>query len=288
MLRRQKSGSVVCPGCGKLVGVNDEACWSCGRRNPGLWGYAPLLRQLGRDLGFAKITLTGCAILYLATLLYDPGQIGMGGLFGLVSPSGESLYAFGAAGTFPVLQMGRWWTLLSAGWLHGGLLHIGFNMYWLALLAPQVAELYGPGRMVIVYTVASVVGFLASSLAVFSPAFLSWVMGGGAPLTVGASAAIFGLLGALVAYGRKGSSHVSRQSWTLAIFLFVFGLLMPAVDNWAHLGGFLGGYAMAAILDPHKPERGDHLIAAILCLAATAAAVGASLWFRELPPWVLR
>lgn len=286
-MRRQTSGSVVCPGCGKLVGVQDETCWSCGRRNPGLWGYAPLLRQLGQDLGFAKATLTGCALLYLGSLLYDPGNIGMGGLFGLVSPSPQSLYAFGAAGVGPVLQEGRWWTLLSAGWLHGGLLHIGFNMYWLTYLAPSVAQIYGAGRMVIIYTAASVLGFLASSLAVFAPGIFAWVMGRGAGITVGASAAIFGLLGALVAYGRKGSSHVGRQSWFLAIFLFVFGLVMPAVDNWAHLGGFLGGYGMATILDPQKPERGDHLIAALVCLVATAAAVGASLWYGA-PPWWLR
>ena len=55
MFKRQRTGSVVCASCGSLVGVNDEQCYSCGRRNPGLWGYAPLLRRLGNDLGFVSI-----------------------------------------------------------------------------------------------------------------------------------------------------------------------------------------------------------------------------------------
>ena len=53
MFKRQKTGSVVCASCGSLVGVNDEQCYNCGRRNPGLWGYGPLLRRLGTDFGSA-------------------------------------------------------------------------------------------------------------------------------------------------------------------------------------------------------------------------------------------
>ena len=52
MFKRQRTGSVVCASCGSLVGVNDDRCYTCGRRNPGLWGYGPLLRRLGNDLGF--------------------------------------------------------------------------------------------------------------------------------------------------------------------------------------------------------------------------------------------
>ena len=49
MFKRQRTGSVVCASCGSLVGVNDEQCYSCGRRNPGLWGFGPLLRHLGAE-----------------------------------------------------------------------------------------------------------------------------------------------------------------------------------------------------------------------------------------------
>jgi len=278
MFSRQSEGSVVCPSCGKLVGVRDERCWHCGRRNPGMWGFGPLVRRLGRDLGFVHVVTWGCVALYAATLISDVEGIGGGGFLGLLSPSRTALVVFGAAGPLPVLGLGRWWTLLSAGWLHGGLLHILFNLLWVRQLAPAIAAIYGPGRMVIVYTVASVVGFVFSSLSVFAPRLLAFVMGGGHPqgITIGASAAIFGLLGALIHYGQRGSSAVSRQAWGYAIVLFAFGLLIRGVDNWAHLGGFVGGWAAAKVLDPAKPERGDHLLIALLLLAATGASIVAS------------
>ena len=59
---------------------------------------------------------------------------------------------FGASGAYPVFGYGRWWTILSAGWLHGGALHILFNMMWVRQIGPAVADIYGAGRMVIIYT----------------------------------------------------------------------------------------------------------------------------------------
>jgi rhomboid protease GluP len=278
VLGRQTSGSVVCPTCGKLVGVADAACWNCGRPHPGMWGYAAVLRRLGRDLGFVEIVTGAAALLYLATLVADTSGIGFRGLQ-FLSPSRASLIVFGAAGPGPVLLADRWWTLLSAGWLHGSLIHIAFNLMWIRQLAPATAALYGPGRMVIVYTLSSVAGFAASSvLAAFAPGLVAQLMGGGHPqgITIGASAAIFGLLGALVHAGRRGSSEIGNQAWGYAIILFAFGLFLDGVDNWAHLGGFVGVWGAALALDPRKPERGDHLLAALLCLLLSAAAIVAS------------
>lgn len=274
MLRRQTSGSVVCPSCGKLVGVRDEACWSCGRRRPGMWGFAGVLRGLGRDLGFVEMVTGGAALLYVLTLIADVDGIGFRGL-GFLSPSRVSLIVFGAAGPGPVLLADRWWTLLSAGWLHGSLIHVLFNLMWVRQLAPATAAVYGPGRMVIVYTAASVAGFAASSLVAPHAPLLGLLMGGGdlQGITVGASAAIFGLLGALVHAGRRGSSEISRQAWGYAIVLFAIGLFLPGIDNWAHAGGFGGGWLAARVLDPRKPERGDHLLAALACLLLSAVAV---------------
>jgi len=270
---RQTSGSVVCPSCGKLVGVKDDVCWECGRRNPGLWGFAPLLRRLGQDLGFVQIVTVGCAALYVACLIADPSALLQPGRsFDLLSPTGQSLFLFGASGPLPVFGFGRWWTPLSAGWLHGGVLHIFFNLMWVRQLAPVCAEIYGAGRTVILYTVASVVGFLFTTLSPLAPPAFTWILGGGS-LTVGASAAIFGLLGALVHYSRRGSTEIGRMAWTYAVVLFVFGLFMGFVDNWAHLGGFVGGYAGSVVLDPRKPERGDHLLLAFLLLALTAVSI---------------
>lgn len=276
MLKRQRSGSVVCPSCGKLVGVNDEKCLNCGRQNPGMWGFTPLFRRLGQDFGFTGAVIGGCVALYAAALLLDPAGMGSGALFSLLSPTTRSLFVLGASGAIPVFELGRWWTVLSAAWLHGGLLHILFNMLWVRQLAPETAEAYGPARMVIIYTLSGVCGFLASSMVghylYFLPSFL-----GGARFTVGASAPIFGLLGAIVHYGRRrGSSAVGRQALSYAVVLGLFGFVMPGIDNWAHLGGFLGGWGVARWLDPWRPERVDHVVAALACLGATVAAIAAS------------
>ncbi|MBM3791246.1 MAG: rhomboid family intramembrane serine protease [Acidobacteria bacterium] len=278
MLRRQKTGSVVCVACGKLVGVNDPVCMNCGRRNPGLWGFAPMLRRLGNDLGFVTIVTGACSALYAASLLVDTGGIRTGGMLSFLAPSTRSLFMFGASGAIPVFGYDRWWTFLSAGWLHGGLLHILFNLLWIRQLAPATAELYGAPRMIVLYTASSVAGFVLSSAAGF---YLAWFPIGflrGAQFTIGASAAIFGLLGALVYYGRRtGSSYVGSQAKTYAVILFVFGFIMPGIDNFAHLGGFLGGYGISAWLDPMKPERIDHVILALACLVGTALSILASL-----------
>lgn len=266
---RQKWGSVVCPSCKNLVGINDEKCFTCGRWNPGLWGFAPLLNRLGQDLGFTQFVIGACLSLYVFTLVADINGISRGGFLNFLSPSRRSLFLFGESGVVPVFGAGRWWTVLTAGWLHGGLLHIFFNLMWIRQLAPPTSELYGASRMVIIYTIGGIVGFTASTLAgAFVPIL------GGAGFTVGASAPIFGLLGALVYYGRRtGSGMVSQQAKSWALALFIFGFIMPGVDNWAHAGGFVGGYFASKILDPLSPERLDHLILALACLAATGIAI---------------
>ena len=258
-----------------LVSVNEERCYNCGRRNPGLWGFAPALRSLGGDMGFVPFVIGACVILFTLTLIASRGAIGMGRLVTMFSPSNEALFLFGASGAVPVFGAGRWWTVLSAGWLHGGALHIFFNMLWVRQLAPATAELYGPGRMVIIYTLAGVAGFALSS---FAGAFIPdlFVLRGGR-FTVGASAPIFGLLGALVYYGRRtGSSAVHSQAMGYALMLGLFGFIMPGVDNYAHAGGFAGGFLAARVLDPLSPERIDHLAIAVACLAISLLSVVAS------------
>jgi rhomboid protease GluP len=268
-----RPSSVLCPSCGSLVGVHDERCLNCGRLYPGLWGLAPILRSLGQDLGFLQIVLWGCGALYLASLAADIRGIHMGGLLSLLAPSQRSLFVFGASGAVPVFVYDRWWTVLSAAWLHGSALHILFNMLWVRDLAPATAQAYGPGRTVIIYTVASVTGFLASSLVGAFLPFLPFFLAG-ARFTIGASASIFGLLGALLYYGRRGGgSHISQQAKTLAIAFLVFGVVVPGIDNWAHLGGLGGGYLCAKWLDPLKPERGDHVLLALGCLLLSALSI---------------
>jgi membrane associated rhomboid family serine protease len=270
-----RPSTVLCPSCGSLVGVNDAQCLSCGRLRPGMWGLTSLLRNVGDDMGFVGLVTWVCGALYLASLASDPEGIRSSGLLSFFSPSRRSLFVFGASGAEPVFLYRRWWSVLSAGWLHAGVLHILFNMLWVRDLAPATARLYGPGRTVILYVVAGVCGFAASTLAFMVPFLPPFLRGAG--FTVGASAPIFGLIGALLYYGRRGgSSSIGQQAKSLAITMLLFGFVMPGIDNWAHLGGLAGGYLTGRILDPLQPEKGNHLLAAIVLLLLSLMAIIAS------------
>jgi membrane associated rhomboid family serine protease len=286
MFKRQRTGSVLCASCGSLVGVNDDQCYTCGRRNPGLWGFGSVLRRLETEFGFANMVVYGSVGLYLiglvVTIALGGDVLGGGGPFNMLSAAGPVQYMLGASGAQPVFGWGMWWTVLSAGWLHAGALHLLFNMMWVRNLAPAVADIYGAARMIVIYTIASIVGFALSSVAGLwhIPKF-------GSSFTVGASAPIFGLLGALMHYGRRGgSSMIHAEAKGYAVAMFVFGLLMPGVDNAAHAGGFVGGYLASMWLDPLKREQINHMVMAVVCLALTALAIAASV--ATILPLILR
>jgi rhomboid protease GluP len=168
----------------------------------------------------------------------------------------------------------RWWTIVSASWLHGSAIHILFNMMSVRQLAPAVADLYGPGRMVIIYTAGGVAGF---ALSVFWGLFLPPIplIGGGRSLTIGASACITGLLGAIYYYGHRSGSTMARSYATQSIiFVLLQGLFLAGIiNNLAHIGGFLGGWGAARVLDPLKPERVDHIVIALACLGVSLLTV---------------
>lgn len=274
MFRRQKTGSVLCPSCGQLVGVNDEECLNCGRKRPGLWGLTGPLRALARGEAFIPFVMWACGAIYLATLVADPSGVHFEGSFGFLGPSGYMLARFGASGGEPVFGWHRWWTPLSAGWLHGGLVHIGFNLLSVRALGPGVSNLYGPARTVLIYVLSSVCGFAVSSTAQFMLSDPERQMG----WTLGASASVFGLIGAVLYYGRRGGSTLIRdQAIQWIIGGLVFGFMLPGIDNWAHMGGLAGGYLVAMWLDPLKPERGDHAVLAVVALVVSLGAVAASL-----------
>ncbi len=280
MFRRQRTGSVVCTSCGVLVGVGDDRCYNCGRRNPGLWGWAPAFRALGQDLGFVPFVIGTCVIIYALTLVFTlvvfKEPVISNSLFLFGAPSPNAVAYFGASGFRPVFVFDRWWTVLSASWLHYSLLHIGLNMYAVRMLAPAVAELFGPGRMVIIYVVAGIAGFTLSSVAGFFPPLLILRAGS---FTAGASASISGLIGAILAYGHRSASGMARSyAMQNVLMLLLMGTFFQGIDNYAHFGGFGGGYLMARALDPLKPERIDHLAIAVGLLAISVLSVVVSVW----------
>ena len=272
MFKRKTTGSVLCTSCGVLVGVNDETCYNCGRRNPSLWGFAPALRALGGDLGFVPFLTGACVIIYGLTLLYSIPNIRMNGVFGFLGPSEGAILVFGGSGAYPVFAWHRWWTVLSAGWLHAGLLHIALNMLAVRQLVPAVAELFGPGRTVIIYVVAGACGFTASTIMGFLLPGVPYI--GGSQLTLGASAPIAGMIGALLYYGRRaGSTHVRTYATQSIMMMLLYGFMIPVIDNWAHAGGVAGGYLASRLMDPLKPERVDHIVIAVACLALSILSI---------------
>src|SRR5437773_8541887 len=99
MLGRRTSGSVVCPSCGSLVGVRDDKCYTCGRANPGLWGFGPMVRNLGVSVGFPQIVIGVCVAIWVVMLLLSSGDFGGGGgLTSAMSPRSDVLFLFGESG----------------------------------------------------------------------------------------------------------------------------------------------------------------------------------------------
>ena len=253
--------AILCPRCHKIVSSDAETCHHCGQRRPGLWGATATIRKLGLQLNFPHLITVFCGVLYLLALALDPSAIFQTqGLMQILSPSLEASIKLGVTGTRPVTY-GWWWTLITAIYLHGGLLHIFFNMMWVRQLGPVVEELFGPFRLFAIFTIAGITGFIASTFA-------------GHAFTLGASGSIFGLLAAAIAYGRRaGSQLFTRQFLQWAVLLFIMGFIMPGVDNWAHGGGFVGGYAAAYIFSRSSEREGlgAYLLGG-LCLLATVGA----------------
>jgi rhomboid protease GluP len=268
---RQRTGSSLCYRCGKLNRVDAAECFYCGARRPGLWGFAPLAGRLVGRFDFAGAVTVVCVVLYFVSILLDPAAAFRArNPFDMLSPSDRALVRLGMAGAAP-WAAGWWWTLITGVYLHGSLLHIVFNLLWVRQLAPAVEQLFGRARLVVIYTVAGVLGFVLSNLV-------------GIRFTLGASGAVFGLLGAMVAYGRSRGGvfgvAVLRQYGQWALFIFIASFFLAGVNNWGHAGGFAGGY-LAALVFGHlerRPERGLDRLAALGAVGLTVLSFALAIW----------
>ena len=256
---------MICPHCGKLIGVNEQRCPFCGAWRPGMYGYMPAFRGWFRRFDFTRTILVACAALYLVSLALQPSAIlgGGGGILGLLSPGDGALRALGMT-SGEAMHDGWWWTLLTAIYLHGSLMHIFFNMMVVWNVAPAVADVYGPSRSFVIWTVAGALGFLVSNFLTGSP-------------TVGASGSVFGLFAALIVYGRRvGHSTLTTQIWQWVILNFVLGFFVAKVNVVAHAGGFAGGWlaSMAVRLDSERRESlAVQILAGALVLVTLAGFV---------------
>lgn len=251
----------MCPNCGRLVDVREQKCPFCGQWQPGMFGFAtPVARLLGGRLDLAAGVIGATVVLYVLSLVLQPGAIFEGGLLNLLSPGTRALYQLGMTGGVAWDQH-WWWTMLTASFLHGSLIHILFNMFAVQRYLPLAAELFGTARAFSLYMLSGVGGFLLSNVVAGTP-------------TIGASCSIFGLLGGLIAYGRRtGQTAVTGQLLQFAVVMFLYGFFMPNINNWGHAGGFVGGYLVgeAMMTSVNKREGpGDLLLAGALLLATVA------------------
>jgi rhomboid protease GluP len=255
--------SILCPNCRRLISGNETSCPYCGLKKPtSLWQ-----RLLGRGLHdgdqLLKILIGVNVVMYVLSLLLSARSTGfsLNPLF-FLSPDSRSLLLLGASGHIPIDRLHRWWSLVSANYLHGSIMHIFFNMIALKQLGPLVLQEYGNSRMFIIYTLSGVCGFFVSYLA-------------GVTFTIGASAAVCGLIGSVLYFGKsRGGTYgqtIFRQIGGWAIAIFMFGFFVPAINNWAHGGGMLAGVALAFLLGyrERSRERQVHKIAALCCLFIT-------------------
>ncbi len=256
--------SILCPNCRRLISKDEPVCPYCGTKKPGSWWKSNIWTGGFRNpQEFIKLIIAVNIGMYIISLLVSKRQIGVvPSPFQFLSPSTQGLVFLGATGVGPINQFHNWWSLLAANYLHGSLLHILFNMLALRQLAPLVAQEYGTYRMFVIYTLGGIIGFLISYL------FGVW-------LTIGASASVCALIGALLYFGKsRGGAYgqaVYSQIGGWAIGIFIFGFLVPGINNWGHGGGMAAGALLGMILgyQERNKETLAHKFLAGGCAMAT-------------------
>jgi rhomboid protease GluP len=270
----------MCPHCRAFITDKDKVCPYCNERvGP---RYAERARAADIIGGFipqarfnTMLILLVNAGLFVATALFSM-KLGLGtGLEGL---DNRVLYAFGAKVGLQYMD-GQWWRLVTAGFLHGGLFHILMNSWVLFDLGAQVEAIYGAARMWVIYFAATVGGFFLS--ASFD-----------AHVSIGASAGLCGLVGAMIALGvrhRNPMGNAIRGMYIRwAIYILLMGLLpFFNIDNWAHIGGMAAGFVIGYIAGTPRatgPTETLWQVASWCCIILTVVSfLKMWLWFSHLP-----
>lgn len=236
----------VCFSCGRLVGASEKVCSNCGA------SQAPLSLSVFKRVSLALIPAENPVTyaLLFANLLFFVVTWILTARTGTTAPSffggmsSRVLFLLGALEGQHVLLLHQYWRLVMAIFLHGGILHFGFNSFVLWQVGPQVEELFGSRRYLFLYLVTGVLGYVASL----------WWYGLGA-FSIGCSGALMGLIGILISYISQESGFAREYRRSLirwAVFILVIGLL-PGVDNAAHVGGLVSGLALGRLVSARRP-----------------------------------
>jgi rhomboid protease GluP len=201
----------------------------------------------------------------------------LAGVSMLDNPAGQDLVRWGA-NYGPLTVSGQWWRLLTCVFVHGGLLHIGFNMWCLWNLGKLAESVYGHWTFAVVYLITGLAASLMS---------LAWHS---VPVpSVGASGAIFGIAGALIAsfylgefpLPRAAVSGMLRSVIAFVGYNLVFGAVIGSIDNAAHIGGLLMGLLLGALIARVAPGRDDFLRRIAVLLVGALLVVGTVMWLQR-------
>ncbi len=247
----------MCRDCRTLVPNSERVCPACGASMSGVpsGGASRLLSLVAPSFGSASTSLLAAMVVVYAAIAFGaPG----GNVF---NPPGQVLAWLGMKWA-PAVLAGQWWRLVNPIFLHGGLLHLAFNGYALANLGPMLESLIGSRRLLVLFIGTGVLSFVASCA--ISPATPS----------VGASGALYGLIGFGIVHARLAGGTLARRFSDDLLRWAVFGLLMslaPGIDMAAHAGGFVAG-AVGGLFIGRRPGASP-LVERLWTLAAIAAAL---------------
>ena len=269
----------MCPHCRAFITSKDKICPYCnekvGPRAVDLHNAGDFLGGLIPAARFNTVTILLINFgLYVATTLYSMRSDNPGG-WGSID--GRTLFLFGAKFGPAIVGGGQWWRLVTAGFLHGGMLHILMNSWVLFEQGALVEEVFGPSRMWVIYFAATVGGFFVSTL--LHPVALS----------VGASAGIFGLIGAMLALAITSKSSMALALRGMYMRWIVYGLLfslLPGIDMGAHICGLVSGFGVAYIAGQPRyvgsPIDQAWRVASWICVALTVLSfLKMYLWFSS-------
>jgi rhomboid protease GluP len=206
----------------------------------------------------------------------------LAGVSMLDNPSGQDLVRWGA-NFGPLTVSGQWWRLLTCVFIHGGLLHIAFNMWCLWDLGRLAESVYGHWTFAAVYLISGLSASLAS--VVWNPVVLS----------VGASGAIFGIAGALIASFYLGEFSLPRAAMTgmlRSVVLFVgynlfFGAVIARTDNAAHIGGLVMGLLLGALIAMVAPQHDAVGRRIAILLVGALLVAGGVMWLQRSRAYLL-
>jgi rhomboid protease GluP len=244
--RNKQPRPQLCPNCGSLVGINATRCHNCGTNLK--FSMAAVNRSLsGVFSGPAPVTtalLVANILMFGVEWMAATAEGGGGGLSILGSMSGLATYRLGASFGPAIFGLHEWYRLITAMFLHGGLIHIGVNMMSLMQLGPALEELYGSARYLFLYVLTGAFGFLVSAAT--------------GHFSLGASGALMGIVGAMLAVtSKRGGSYMHdlrSRLITSVVILFAIGFFPGIrIDNWAHGAGLAAGFVLGKIFPDRQP-----------------------------------